>query len=229
MLPLGYHIIFGTFHLVYSKTFHSRVSPIIFSLPGARNPPKLDQDLQKLKASGKMGCGTYEIFDLNLKSLKSVEAFAKKISDKYAAINVLVNNGKKPSVVVSVSFVLTRMNQLYLLQLASCSETARRPRTVTSPSLPSTTLATFFSRTCSSTRSRERAQGTTTRGSSTCPRARSTTEPTLTLTIYRASEYIFYFQCVRALLKMQHNLARTSCANHMSGAIILYFQEVLQS
>jgi hypothetical protein len=53
-------------------------------LPGARNPSKLEQDLQKLKASGEMGRGTYEIFDLNLKSLKSVEAFAKKISDKYA-------------------------------------------------------------------------------------------------------------------------------------------------
>lgn len=69
MLPLGYHVILG-----------------------CRDPDTLDMELKKLKQKNLLGDGTYEILQVNLKSLRSVEEFARAILSKNVDVDVLINN-----------------------------------------------------------------------------------------------------------------------------------------
>jgi len=69
MLPLGYHFILG-----------------------CRDPEALDRDLKKLKEKNLLGEGTYEVFHLNLMSLRSVEEFAHAILAENVDVDILINN-----------------------------------------------------------------------------------------------------------------------------------------
>ncbi len=58
-----------------------------------RDATKMEKELQTLKDSDKLGSGSYEVHKLNLKSLRSVEAFGRKIRHSGVKVNILINNG----------------------------------------------------------------------------------------------------------------------------------------